>query len=194
MINPFHEMRRQVHIVFYSTTDGEAEKKLMKLVSALVPEKDLESVDSLGRLKNILRRPCIEQTVAILIASTGKELQELRELSELLSFVRLIIIAPDENKETIDLAYKLHPRYLSFYDSDFSDVAGVVGKMISRQDSGARRPLGKRHLEAKKKFYHLLKPYRTDAFRRRSSCLVIKLQELGRSRSIRGERLPGNGE
>jgi hypothetical protein len=130
-----------VHIVFYSTTEGEAEKKLMKMVAALVPEKDLESADSLERLKKILRRPCIEQTVAILIASSGQELQELRELSELLSFVRLIIIVPDEKKETIDMAYKLHPRFLSFYDSDFTDVAGVIGKMISRQDPGKRRPL-----------------------------------------------------
>ena len=103
---------------------------MKNLVEPLVPEGKLKIADSLDNLRRIMRRPCVEQTVAILLVPTYQELVELRELSELFSFVRLIIVAPDEEKETVDMAYQLHPRFLSFCDSDFSDVAGVVGKMI----------------------------------------------------------------
>ncbi|MFH1136930.1 MAG: hypothetical protein V1816_12720 [Pseudomonadota bacterium] len=132
-----------MQIVFYSAAPGETTDKLKKLVAPLVPKEKMEIAHGLGNLSRILRRPRVEQTVAILLATTYQELVDLKDLSELLSFVRLIVVAPDEKKETVDMAYQLHPRFLSFCDSDFSDVAGVVGKMINSR-SGWELGLGEK--------------------------------------------------
>jgi hypothetical protein len=44
--------------------------------------------------------------------------------------VKLILIVPDQDDETLTNAHKLRPRFLSFSKNDFSDAASVLAKMI----------------------------------------------------------------
>ena len=56
-------------------------------------------------------------------------------LKDLFDGIRKIIILPDGEQVTISLAHKLYPRFLSYIDSDFSDVAAVLKKMATSANS-----------------------------------------------------------
>ena len=51
-------------------------------------------------------------------------------IRDLLADIPVILILPDRKKETIHLGHKLCPRFLSYTDSNFSDVALVLSKMM----------------------------------------------------------------
>jgi hypothetical protein len=51
-------------------------------------------------------------------------------MSNLFRNSRIILIAPDRDKETIAIAHRLRPRLLTYIDSDFADVFTVLANMI----------------------------------------------------------------
>jgi hypothetical protein len=44
--------------------------------------------------------------------------------------IKIVLILPDRNNETIVIGHKLRPRFLSYTDSDFIDVAVVLENML----------------------------------------------------------------
>ena len=57
--------------------------------------------------------------------------------------LRLILILPDREKGTISKGHLFRPRYLTYADGDFLDVAAVLAKMIDHARSLS--PLGTVH-------------------------------------------------
>jgi len=49
--------------------------------------------------------------------------------------MRIILILPDEDNETITMGHTLFPRFSTYADSDFKDVAAVLKKMIRQGHS-----------------------------------------------------------
>ncbi len=68
--------------------------------------------------------------IAVLLASDREILQRLVSMGDRLLDQRIILILPDKEKETISMGHKLHPRFVSYSDSDFNDVTLVLDKMI----------------------------------------------------------------
>jgi hypothetical protein len=64
------------------------------------------------------------------LASSREDLEAILSIVELFYDLRIILILPDRKKETISKGLKLYPRYLSYADGDFSDVAAVLEKML----------------------------------------------------------------
>ena len=52
------------------------------------------------------------------------------DIHDLLIDIRLIIILPDRQADTIEIAHALHPRFLSYIDNNFKDVNVVLNRMI----------------------------------------------------------------
>ena len=84
---------------------------------------------SLDELITRLRRPKEGQTILVLFAAAGKGLSDILSIRDLLEDMKIIIILPDRKGETIAKGYTLHPRFLTFADSDFGDVVAVINKM-----------------------------------------------------------------
>ncbi|MFH1090580.1 MAG: hypothetical protein V1742_03320 [Pseudomonadota bacterium] len=126
-------------VLIFSSLAHEAEPMFQQAVSALVPEDRLETYRSLAALARRLRQPACDRTIAVIRVSDQGELSELSDLSHLLAHVQLILVLPDESKETMEKAYRLHPRYVSYFDRDFLDVAAVLSKMLSRNNSGGHQ-------------------------------------------------------
>ena len=72
--------------------------------------------------------------IAVLLAASHKELQELLSIKELLQHIRIILLLPDHENETIANGHKLYPRFLSYCDGNLDDVAAVLSKMIQYMD------------------------------------------------------------
>ena len=70
--------------------------------------------------------------------TTEEELTTVLSFQEVFEGVNLVLILPPGSDRMISKAYKLYPRYVSYIDSDFSDVDAVLRKMISKISHGER--------------------------------------------------------
>jgi hypothetical protein len=102
---------------------------IRKVFGDMVLGHHLEYCHTLDELSHWLRRPIYECLVAVLIAADKVELKDFLKLKDLLSYVKLILIVSDQDDETLTIAHKLRPRFLSFSKNGFSDAASVLAKM-----------------------------------------------------------------
>jgi hypothetical protein len=94
----------------------------------------MEAVQTIESLKNRLRRLPKGIDIAILIAKDREQLREFVSMKDFLDGVSIILILPDQDRETISQATKLYPSFISFIDSDFSLVSDVLGNMLNRKE------------------------------------------------------------
>lgn len=124
-------------IIFFSTSCGEAEERLLRVIKTVVTAKNLRIYRTIDSLSKGLRRPRNDDDIAILLASSRVELHYLNLISlrNLLSDLKIIVILPDSKPDTVSRVHVLRPRFMSYYDSDFQDVAAVLSRMIENMET-----------------------------------------------------------
>jgi hypothetical protein len=118
-----------MNVLFYGT--GAAGERLEQILRGLVSEDNLEICKTFDGLSERLRYPKEDTPVAVILAENEDDLLMILVISRLLYDLRFILILPDRDEPTIAIGHSLRPRYLSYSDSDFSDVAAVLGRMIA---------------------------------------------------------------
>lgn len=119
-------------LLIYSTKTNGAEERLFRVIGLMLPENKFELNRSINDLSQWLRQPVFNPTIAILLASCREDLQEMLSIRELLDNTKVILILPDANPDTVAKGHMLRPRFLSYCNSDFIDVAAVLRWMIRR--------------------------------------------------------------
>ena len=123
---PFPEFRS-----FRKSTEKDKNiKELCNLVFKGVPKSQMEKCTTLADLTRRLRQPQNNIGIALLTAKTKQDLEDLVALRELLSDIRVILILPDRDHDTISKAHALYPRFLTYIDRDFDEVKAVLSKML----------------------------------------------------------------
>ena len=117
-------------ILFYSRTTEEPGRGIGASLGMLVPEEKVEMYRSIEELAHGLHRLYDRDTIAILQARDREELMRMVSLQDLLQGVRVILLIPDREEETISLAHRLRPRFLGSSESDLSDTMSVLRKML----------------------------------------------------------------
>ena len=79
-----------------------------------------------------LRRPLGTSSICILVPADNPELSRLVAIRHLLRDMRIVLILPDGNAETVSEGHFLRPRYVTYADDPVSDITQVVRKMIGR--------------------------------------------------------------
>ncbi|MBI5589791.1 MAG: hypothetical protein HY881_04860 [Deltaproteobacteria bacterium] len=120
-------------VVLYANERSEpASKNLQRVIEACIPSNCLEvfgnSHDFSQRIYQIPRKI----DVAVLFAQNHNQLSKLISLKDFLMDVRIILILPDREHLTVIKGHTLSPSYTSYVDSNITDVATVLMKMISR--------------------------------------------------------------
>ena len=59
-----------------------------------------------------------------------KELLEIHSMRDLFRDIRIVLILPDRSGDTVSMGFKLFPRFVSYADGNFMDVAAVLNKML----------------------------------------------------------------
>jgi uncharacterized protein (DUF302 family) len=73
------------------------------------------------------------------IAVTDKgDLQDISSLQELLWPLRIILLLPDGDDETVAVGHSIRPRFVSYSNYDLDDVVAILNKMIEDHDSKPR--------------------------------------------------------
>jgi hypothetical protein len=117
-------------LIYYAENGNGIGERLLKAINATVPEERTEVYRSLERLSQRLRRPTYNLKGAVLLTTNRAELSGIISLRDMFRNVRIILILPDRDKDTISEGLKLHPRFLTDTDSNFKDVVAVLGKMM----------------------------------------------------------------
>lgn len=99
-------------------------------LKTLAPEGEVEVYRSIEELAHGLHRFYNHDTIVILRARDREELLRIISLRDLLQGVRVILLIPDREEETISLAHRLRPRFLGNSEHDLSDTLSVLRKML----------------------------------------------------------------
>ena len=132
-------------ILLYTTKGNRAGTYLRRVIESLVFEGKTEAYDSIEAFGIRLGQTLYEEAIAVLLAGNREELLKILSIGDLLNDIPIILIIPDQDKDTVHTAHTFTPRFLSQTDSDFKDVAAVLKKMLANKHS--RQSLERRNKE-----------------------------------------------
>ena len=122
-------------LVFYSPMNGSPEERLQGVVKSVIPGWGESVCRTIDDLSERLLQPKNDLSIALLLAEKRGDIEELLSVSSLFRNTRIILVAPDRDKETIAAAHLLRPRLLTYSDSDFAEVFTVLTKMMGDYQS-----------------------------------------------------------
>lgn len=123
-------VRPSATVFFCSLSLQENEKKLFALLKKSFPEARLEVFTHYPDLALRLIHPKEETSVAVIVLSGREETMSLLPVRDMISDTAIIVVLPDDSREMISLAHRLRPQFIGFFDSDFSELISVIGRMI----------------------------------------------------------------
>lgn len=116
-------------VLLYAPISESIREKAQNEIEKLVPAKEIETYQTKEDLSSRLCGPRKDSTVAVLIATNKKRFLEIFSLRELLGDLRIILLLPDREEDTIHKGHSLRPRFLGYAESDLGMVAPVLKKM-----------------------------------------------------------------
>ena len=119
-------------LLLFSASAKGAGKRLQRLVEVQFPTQKTEVCRTIKDLSARLRGLRYNLDVAVLLVTIKNQLGELLTISDLLDGLRIILILPDWKRDTIVKGHTLRPRFLTYADTDFSDIGAVLNKMLER--------------------------------------------------------------
>jgi len=121
-----------VSILFYSGNSGKKGKIVQNIIEDQAWGESVERYRSVQKLAERLRQPRFSVILIVLLISSPKALMDVVMIRDLFADIPIILILPDRKKETIAKGHKLYPRFLSYIDGNFEDVALVLNKKIGK--------------------------------------------------------------
>ena len=125
-------MKVKKNILLYSPPENSAGIRLQGAVAAVVSWNNITVIQKVDSLYNILRQPQNKIEAAVILASNCKDLNDLSGFRDLLHRNRIILVLPDQDKNNIKMGHVLRPCFLTYTDSDFSDVKNVLKKIVDK--------------------------------------------------------------
>lgn len=119
-----------MNLIIYKKTKDAAEGQLQVLFESLVSKQNIDIYHSLVPLKQKILRTSYAEGIVILIAEKRDDLSELVPILELFRKLRIILVLPDREPETIQIGYRLEPRFMSFVDRGHAEIKAVLQKML----------------------------------------------------------------
>jgi len=126
--------RDRLKILLYSSKKEQPGVGIGERLRMLVPEDRFKIYRSVEEFIQGLYRLYDHDTIILLQVKDREELLRIVSVRDLLQGLRVILLVPDRERETISLAHSLRPRFLGNSENDFSDTMSVLQKMIERRD------------------------------------------------------------
>jgi hypothetical protein len=120
-----------MEVLVYSRAQRGKPERLVYAIEKVVPSEAIRICHSVQSLSLRLCQPGSPPEVTVLLAATKKDLAEILSVKGLLTDLRLILLLPDKREDTVSKGHSLYPRFLSYTDGDYADVAAVLQRMLS---------------------------------------------------------------
>lgn len=124
-----------MNVFFLADPKNKAKKLLLRVLDMIVPQDKITMVEDVIELESQLRRQLYDDLIVMLLPADESDLSRIIGLKELFGDMPIILILPDREKETIALGYKLRPRFITYTESNFLDVATVLMKMKNKMET-----------------------------------------------------------
>jgi len=118
-------------VILYARVMEGAGEKLFQFIQRTRPAQDTEIYDSIDQFSQRLRQPRGELTVAVIVANSKEDLLNLLFIRNLLQDIRIILVLPDREKDTIEKGHRLYPRFMSYVDSNLEEVEAVLKNVLT---------------------------------------------------------------
>jgi len=122
-----------MELIFYSNDRNDFSSGLLDQISALVPMESLVVCRNFRQLRRALLKPAYNLFAAILVVSGRQDLLDLISMARFLRSIRIILILPDREPETISKGHALRPRFLTWPAGDSGEVISVLHKMLANE-------------------------------------------------------------
>ena len=116
--------------------NGEGER-FLRDVSPLVSRDDLEVFHDVASFAQRLRKPRDPFPALLLLGPSHEDLKRVASLKDIIKDARILLVLGDQGEETITLAHKALPTYISYLDNGTSGVVAVLKQLM--RDSRAKQ-------------------------------------------------------
>lgn len=117
-------------LLYFRPPQNTVAEKLQFVIESEIPDQQLEIFYSIEGLSERLSQSARGNCTAVILVENITDLENLFTLKTLLKDIRIILILPNRSEEVISMGYKLHPRFLSYMDSELGEVVGVLKRTI----------------------------------------------------------------
>ncbi len=119
-----------MRVLYYWRRKHSEGKRFQQTVESLITFCENEIYHRIEDLKECLRQPLCDEIITVFLIADQSDQSDILSIQHLLRNNPIVLILPDHKETTISDGHKMHPRFVSYIDSDFSDVAAVLNKMI----------------------------------------------------------------
>ena len=122
----------KMKLLLYAKDKKGAGDRLQRVIEMFAKRADIEIFRTINDFAHWLcqPKPMFDEIISVLLAAGREDLQGLFSIRDFFRNVRMILILPDQERDTISKGHKLYPRFVSYADGNFADVAAVLGKML----------------------------------------------------------------
>jgi len=124
------EAEKEMRIIFYSSENEPTCERMQQVIEMNLSRNRIEACRTVEALSQRLEQPIAELLIVVILAASREELSSIMVLRELLLDRRIILVLPDDDPETASWGHTLRPRFITYRNSDYSDVSVVLGRMI----------------------------------------------------------------
>jgi len=121
-------------VLFFNRLFNEMGDTFNRIIEEAVPAVAREIFVSFDSFHKRLTYPFggTDDIIVLYIAEDLDSLIDLISIRYLLFNIKLILIVPDDSRETVGIGHELHPRFLASLDDDFSLVVSVLKNMMEQ--------------------------------------------------------------
>lgn len=118
-------------VLFYVPTEDDTplSLKLFDVIERVGVQKQSEIYRTIDELSCRLRCPEGRPRLGVILTPSRQDLLEVLSIRELLHNLRILLILPDNEFDTVTQGHILRPRFLTDIEGNFSDLAEVLRKI-----------------------------------------------------------------
>jgi len=116
-------------LLLYAPVSQDVRERVVDTLEPVVPDDSMRVCSTIGNLYRNLQTSRQHLTIAVLVLSNRNDLKKLRSIRPMFRDVRILLVLPDTEEETIAMAHRFQPRYLTFVDKNIPALATVVDRM-----------------------------------------------------------------
>lgn len=117
--------------LFYSAQKNRSVDALESLIAGHLPPHNVSYCNALDALEKRLRRPRRNLKIVLLCVFDAIEMAKLAELRYLLMDLRLLLVLPRRDDNTVAWAHQFGPRFIAYADTGLDQISAVLEKMIN---------------------------------------------------------------
>jgi len=121
-----------VRFIFFSREKGQRYEEILGFARELFLAGEISIHSEVKGFTQAILEPGFDHRIILILAGSSKDLARILPFRELFEDRALILILPDSQKDTVDKALSLYPRYIDYVQNDPLDVSLVIKKMLKK--------------------------------------------------------------